>query len=289
MGKVLSSHADVEMHLRLLGESQFPQTDLAFDRLVPLIWQKIETPRPLSFSWTPAYASLLLVLILIFGLWAYQMGLVSKPFAPAREPSVTRGIVLETGGIPAGEVQSTVGEGDRLVTGEDSWLTFYVPGAGYFHLAQNSILSLQNSSPLTGFKFSLESGRLYSKLPELQKGITVSYETPYGAARVFGTDFVLGAGPEEGMKVEVLNGMVEVEMASVLPKTQAAKVETGTQALISPDLPGHVSVTKLEAEQRLKLESDFESIFRNVDASSSGNKKEGAREPTFRILSREEV
>lgn len=147
MGKILSSQQEVEAHLRLLQEGQVPQEEnLASVNLIPLVWQKIETPPQLSFSLTPAYAALLLILILISGLWAYQKSLlVSKQLVPIRELSVLSGIVLETGGFPTGEVKSTVSEGDQLITSQDSRLTFYFPGAGYFHLAENSVLKISEA------------------------------------------------------------------------------------------------------------------------------------------------
>lgn len=285
MSKLLSSD-EVGGHLKLLREGiavpAFREEPRAF---IDLVWQKVETVsfEP-TFSFTPAYAALLCILMLVYGLWAYQKNLaVSKRFTPIREAIFLKGIILETGGIQPSEIKSTVSEGDRFATDQDSWFTFYLPGAGYFHLAEDSVLTIDEMER-AAYKLRLEQGRLYSRLEHLETGSVFQYETPFGRVRVLGTDFLLGINKDDGMTVNVLDGTVEVEAEGV--SAEQASVRQGAQALISPYSEGTILVTEMEPEQKMKLENDFDSIFHTAIASKLKQRK--AYEPSFRILSREE-
>ena len=323
--KNLNSERDVERALNQLRTISVPETIEA--DFLALVWDKVAAQHtPLSIPKpSPAFAlSAAAALLVISALWAFQnFALIpTKTLPPHREIAV-KGVILEARGLANGASLATelalgepapilkaIEEGDRMTTTGDSHVTFYFPEAGYLYLGENSSLLIKTArKELLGgharYEVVLERGTLYSRLEELENGSVFRYATPYGRARVIGTDFVLDVipppafGPEGwlsskappsaekaggGMLVEVLDGVVAVE--ALERPVEFENVERGQRAVISTYAAGVIEMSAVPPERMGELENAFDRLFQGIVRGRG--EEHDAQAPSFRILENRE-
>lgn len=313
--KRLNSELEVKDVLKRLRQVTTPETYEA--DFLPLVWNKVASqhtpfliPQP-SVAFALAATAALLV---ISGLWAFQnFAPIPNKMTLIHREIPLKGVILEARGLADGASLATelnlgepapilkaIEEGDRMTTTSDSHLTFYLPEAGYLHLGENSSLLVKTArkdSPrgMARYEVVLEQGTLFSRLEELQHGSVFRYSTPFGRARVVGTDFVLdvipssafsakGATPGGGMVVDVLDGVVAVE--GLQRPIEFENVERGERALISQDADGVIEVSGIPPQRMNELENKFAQLFNGIVRGKENVGEVPA--PSFRILEQRE-
>ena len=264
--KMLQTAKEVEGQLKLLQNGSFSNTrDPHFANLV---WFKISEASPESvIHFKPAHAVVTLSIALLILIWSYFQP-VRVSMGPVSEVPIV-GAILNVNSPMNNQFKPTVEEGNLFTTGAEETISFFLPGAGYFNLAENSKAEIRKArqNPKTGgfhYELYLEEGELYSRLIKLNSASKLNYFTPSGAASVFGTDFLLSVKKDASTSVEVLDGAVDVQ--SLERQDQKERVFEGSQALISPNLGGNLLLTEIKGPQLAELREKFIRIFEGSDS-----------------------
>ena len=288
--KTLKTDQEVIGQIKLLNEDSFSEP--IDSRFPDLVWAKVEARHaaPLQFTLKPVYAVIGLSMIFVLILWVQFYG----QFTPSKEPLATEipimGSIIELFGNA-----SIIEEGDFLTAGPEGQITFFLPGVGYFHLAQDSKVEIRKARHVAvpgtvlgegagGFQYELflEEGGLYSQLSKLDSASSLNYLTHFGTVSVSGTDLLLNVEKDSGLSVEVLNG--DVMVASSKEPEVYKNVKEGFGALISPHTNGTLLVTELKGMRLAELREQFTQIFKG-----SIDKHGGQDSSKFRIVSYKEL
>ena len=279
---MIKNDKETEEYLKLLRKDAYPEpVEPGFSELV---WAQVSNPTPPLFTFSPMYSLAAFSIVLFFLVWIYNQSFPVPHRDISREVPIV-GTVLETSPNLVNQVKRMVEEGDLLATGSGQ-MTFFLPGVGYFHAGAQSKIQIKKArheSKTSGFQYELfvEEGVLYSKLSKLDAASSLNYLTPYGTASVLGTDFLLNVKKDSGAAIEVLNGVVKV--ASANHPQDYRDVQSGFNALLSPNANGTLLVTELEGSRLAELKDEFTEIFKGSRQDSRRNTS------NFKILSQQEI
>jgi hypothetical protein len=290
---MIKTDKETEQRLKLLRADAdvLPADDPGFSALV---WARVSHSPHSVFTLTPVYALTALSAVLFLLFWIYYQP-VPVSEKPVFEDIPIVGAMLDVSPDLTAQAKTIVEEGDFLATGPDGQITFFLPGAGYFHLMEDSKIEIKKArrfavpgtavpGTIMGFQYDLflETGALYSKLEKLETGSALKYLTPHGQASVLGTDFLLSVKKDFGTGIQVLNGVVKVTHKN--DPDAPRDVQSGFEALISPNLAGTLLVTELEGAKLAELKDTFTDIFKGSREPSKRNTSNN-----FRILSHREM
>ena len=293
--KTLKTDQEVIGQIKLLNEDSFSEP--IDSRFPDLVWAKVEARHaaPLQFTLKPVYAVIGLSMIFVLILWVQFYG----QFTPSKEPLATEipimGSIIEKNGDPLQGEKSSVEEKDFLSTGAKDQITFFLPGVGYFHLAQDSKVEIRKARHVAvpgtvlgegagGFQYELflEEGGLYSQLSKLDSASSLNYLTHFGTVSVSGTDLLLNVEKDSGLSVEVLNG--DVMVASSKEPEVYKNVKEGFGALISPHTNGTLLVTELKGMRLAELREQFTQIFKGSERKLSEESTSKLRIVSYREM-----
>jgi hypothetical protein len=314
----LNNEEEVVRTLSLLNADASPDSGSGF---VSLVWASVEKTHPAFFPrLTPAFALIILSVAFCLILWFHFDDLLKRPSKSASEETTIRGTILE---MSAGVRSASIEEGDRLVTTAESHITFFLPGAGYFHLAPESRIELRKSrysqysqskrSPgfppngTAGPPIFLEENMGYVSVDKestgqpsgyhyelfLEEGSLYSKLSKFesGTALNYLTSFggARVSGTELLLNVEKDSGLSvevldgEVMVVSSREPEVNKNIKEGFKALISPHANGTLLVTELEGSRLAELNEQFTQIF------GDSEKKYARDTSNFRIVSYKEM
>jgi len=154
----------------------------------------------------------------------------------------------ETGVLPGNPVR----EGDRISTGERSFLVIQITDRDIVRISSNSVFEIRSIMNRNDVKLFLERGEVISKVSRLEKNDNFMVQTPSVIAGVRGTEFSVTVSAAEE-RVAVLKGNVVVSLITEEKKlTHSEKVAAQGNTIVikkGSDIPEFVTVAISKEEQ----------------------------------------